>query len=232
VFSTIEQIRGIVSHDIDSDFVKSVAIGTAWQYGSLFDNLAETEGLTDAYRLEEFAKRRSLCAVNALVAAARKHGVPFDFRRLPCNGQSKILVKAGRVLLIQEPILTLDDSPRASEYKMDLADIHGLIRQTEFDLGDQPFSIRDWSGCLLGVLLHGAAGPHFTRSDKRLGSLMLAVPDASYSQWVMRLDLLRLAMFGAEDVPAEVETTSPTTEEPATQRDDVVVTPRKKSESA
>lgn len=224
--SILDDIREIVSHDLDADFIKSFSIAIAWEYSQLYESLADDPTLTNDYRHEEFAKRRGLCAVKALARSAKRHGIPYNFRRLPCNGQSKILVKAGRVVLIQEPMLTLDENPRASEYKMELADSHGLIRQLELDLGDQPYRIRDWSGCILVVLLHGAAGPNFTREHKALGGLMLGVPDAGYNYWTMRLDLLRVAMFGFGEASIEPPHAS---EERGTQTDDVYVTLKKKT---
>jgi hypothetical protein len=82
--------------------------------------------------------------------AAVQHGVPFEFMRLECNGQSKLLLKAGRVILIQEPIDTLQDEPKVADYKIQLASVHGLICQLELDLGDRVQRIHDWSGCVLG----------------------------------------------------------------------------------
>lgn len=217
----LDDIREIITHDLDADFIKSLSIAVAWEYSQLYDSLADDEALTDDFRLEEFARRRTSCVVRTVARVAKAFGIPFDFRRLECNGQSKILVKAGRVVLIQEPIVMLEDGPRASEYKIELAESHGLIRQLELDLGDQPHRIRDWSGCILAVLLHGASGRHFTRDHRTLGSLMLGVPDAGYNYWVMRLDLMRVAMFGFEDLSDEEPS-----ESHSTQRDEVHITLR------
>lgn len=195
--SLLEKIGEIVRHDIDPDFIKTFAISMGWGYADLYESLAaEQEDMGEAYCLEEFARRRGYCAIRNLVAAAKQHGIPFDFRYLPCNGQHKLLVKVGRVILIQEPILSLDDDPRTSEYKRELAESHGLIRQLELDLGDRLLKTNEWSGCILGVILHGAAGPQFSREHRNLGALMLAVPDGSYNNWVMRADLLSMAMEG------------------------------------
>lgn len=222
----LDETREIIAHDLDADFVKSAAVATAWEYSQLYEILAADPTLTEDYCNEEFAKRRGSCVTRALAHSAKKHGIPFNFRRLDCNGQSKILVKAGRIVLIQEPMLTLDECPRTSEYKRELANSHGLIRQLELDLGDQPQRIRDWSGCILAVLLHGSSGPKFTRQHKALGGLMLGVPDAGYNFWTMRLDLLRIAMFGVGTAPVEALTDS---DEARTQRDDVHVTLKKKN---
>jgi hypothetical protein len=156
----------------------------------------------------------------------KKHGVPFEFRRLDANGQSKLLLKAGRVVIIQEPMLTLSDHPRVSDYKIELAKSYGVLRQLELDLGDIPGRIRDWSGCLLGVLLHGASGPWFTREHKSLAGLMLGVPDSAYDHWVIRIDLHRIAMFGAEPEPYQADNGA---SEHDIQKDNVTVTPKKKS---
>src|SRR5207248_8382380 len=122
---------------------------------------------------EEFSSRRGGCATRALASACQKHGVPYDFRRLPCNGQNKIIVKIGRIVLIHEPMITLTDHPRLADYKRELAESHAILRQPEFDLGDMPGRILDLPVCSLGVVLHGAAGAWFTREHQGLGGLML-----------------------------------------------------------
>lgn len=114
---------------------------------------------------------------------------------------------------------TLTDHPKISDYKMELAESYGILRQPEFDLGDIVGRILDWSGCILGVVLHGAAGPWFTREHKKLGGLLLGIPDTAYNHWIHRFDLLQIAMFG-RDTPAE---------EPPTQEDRVKITPKKRN---
>ena len=49
---------------------------------------------------------------------------------------------------------------------------------------------------------------------------MLAVPDAAYQQWIVRLDLHRIAMYGFP-TPEIIETRS-------AQEDHVLVTPKKR----
>lgn len=222
---SVDQARQFVLHDLDPEFVETALIALAWEYDDLFTRLVGDGGLDDGYREEEFNERRGDCAVRALVRAARRHGVPFEFRRLDCNGQSKLLLKAGRVILIQEPIRSLSDHPAVADYKRDLADLHGFVRQLEFDFGDQPHRIRDWSGCVLAVLLHGSVGEKFTADHKVLGHAMLGIPDAAYQQWVLRLDLHTIAMFGTGSPERR------STQSNAVQTDNVVVTPKKRNAS-
>lgn len=211
----------ILRDDLDPDFIKTLAIAIGWEYAEGYRVLAADEFLSEPLKNEEFARRRGGFAIRALARSAAKHGIPFNFRRLDCNGQDKILVKAGRVIIIQESIHTLADHPHVADYKRELADVYALVRQLELELGDQPRRITDWSGCILAALLHAPAGPHFTEAHRSLGALMLAVPDTAYRNWVHRLDLHRIAMYGfptPEIVPAN---TFPI------QRDEVVVTSKK-----
>ena len=224
----VDRIREILTYDIDPEFLKTAAMTLAWEYHLLYEALRDDDAIPIEVKAEEFSKRKSGCAIRVLVRAARKHGIPFDFRKLDSNGQRKLLLKIGRVVLIQEPILTLQDAPHAAEYKRELAETHGLIRQLELDLGDQPRRILDWSGTVLAVFLHGAAGRAFSRRDKKLGGLMLAVPDAAYLGWVVRLDLTRLAIEGVSVDPPHPATP---TEQPTKQEDIVIVTPRRKKNS-
>src|SRR4029077_7965691 len=111
VFSTVDCLRQIICHDLDPDFIETVSIGVAWEYNALYDALAAESDLPQSYRLEQFSRRRGNAAVVALKRAAVKHAVPYEFIRLECNGQDKLLVKAGRVILMQESILALEDPP-------------------------------------------------------------------------------------------------------------------------
>jgi hypothetical protein len=212
----------ILRHDLDPDFIKSLSIAMGWEYADGYRLLEEDEYISETLKNEEFGKRRGGFAVRALAKSAKKHGIPYNFRRLDCNGQDKILVKAGRVIIIQECILATTDHPQTAEYKRELADAHGLIRQLELELADQPRRISDWSGCILAALLHAPRGPKFTEVDRSLGALMLAVPDAAYRNWIVRLDLHRVAMYGFAPPDAT------RAEQPPTQRDNVTVTPKKR----
>lgn len=194
-----DRAREIVLSDLDPAFLRALCIEMAWQYADAYRDLAADPALDDHYGLQELASRRAGGATRAMARAARIHGVPAEFRRLDCNGQRKLLLKAGRVVLIHEAFTALGEAPRAAEYKRQLADLHGFVRQLELDLGDQPHRIRDWSGCVLAVLLHGSAGSRFTKEHCALGGLMLGVPDAAYRNWVLRLDLHQIAMFGREE---------------------------------
>lgn len=193
---SIAQLREILYRDLDAEFLETVSIAVAWEYSALFDRVADDATMNDHYRNEEFASERGHSAVKALVHAARKHRVPYDYWSLDCNGQRKLLVKAGRVILLQEPILTPFDGPRTADYKVELAATHSVVRQLELDLGDIPHRELDWSGCVLAVVLHGARGHSFTREHKTLGGLSLAVPDGNYEEWLLRIDLHQLAMHG------------------------------------
>jgi hypothetical protein len=223
----VDQTAQILRHDLDPEFIKSVCISMAWEYSECYQALANDECLSDSLRNEEFAKRRGGLAVRALVKSANKHGVPYNFRRLDCNGQDKLLVKAGRVIIIQESIVTQCDRPHTADYKKELADAHGLVRQLELELGDQPKRIYDWSGCILAALLHAPAGPAFTKTDRTLGALMLAVPDAAYRSWTIRLDLHRVAMFGFAPLLETMDD-----RETPVQPDNVIVTSKKRHAAA
>ncbi len=196
--SRVNAIQTIRNHlrDIDPEFLQSSAVGIVWEYQRLFEELAQDGSLTADFKREEFIRRRGSCAVRALCVAAKSHGVPYDFITLPSNGQQKLVVKTGRVLIIQEAIGTLSDELRSSGYKRQLADAHGVVRQLELDLGDVPGRILDWGGSTLAVFLHGAYGVDFNGGELDFGYLMLGVPDAAYTHWVMRLDLHEVAMYG------------------------------------
>lgn len=192
-----DEIREIVRNELEPSFVESAANFAAWEYRHLYDRLAGDAFLTNDQRQYEFARGRSTALSKALVGAAQKHEVPYDIKRLACNGQGKLLVKAGRVILMQEPMVSLyGDKPKVAAYKQEISSYAGIITQLELDLGILPPQLLDWSDGILAVLLHGACGARFGERECELGSLMLAIPDARYENWVVRLDLHDLALFG------------------------------------
>jgi hypothetical protein len=57
---------------------------------------------------------------------------------------------------------------------------------------------------------------------------MLGMPDVAYSQWVLRVDLKEIAMYGRRGVPASTIIAAPTPKEDA-QPDKVIVTRKRKN---
>lgn len=223
---SVEDVRHLFHCDVDVDFLQSFSVGLAWEYHVLFEELKGDDRLPEEIKNTEFAIRRSNCAIRALSRSCQKHGIPLHQWRLACNGQMKVLAQMGRVLLLLEPMSELPHKPVASNYKTALANSFGVSRQLELDLGDRPLRKFDPSGEVLAVLLHGASGAAFTKRDKALGGLMLAVPDDRYENWIARFDLHGMAMFGAKSDAAQ---RTPPQDVRSTQRDEVVVTPKRKT---
>ncbi len=164
---TRERTDQILRGDLNPEYMEAALKSLAWGYDRLYEELAGNSAINDAMRHEQFGHRRGTCAIDALLQNAKKHGVPYDIRRLDCNGQNKLLVRmVGRLVLMQEPILSFRDDPRVSDYKIKLANLYGMMSQLELNLGDGYYRNSDWAGCILSVLLHGAAGPRFTRDHK------------------------------------------------------------------
>jgi hypothetical protein len=73
-------------------------------------------------------------------------------------------------------------------------------------------------------------GRKFTRDQKALGRVMLGVSDAHYQQWILRLDLHSIAMFGRGDAVDGAETRD-AQQADVVQPDNVVVKRKKKNTS-
>ena len=220
--SLIKKALDTLSHDIDPEFLATVGKTLAWEYPLLYERIANDHGIPLEIKPEAYAKQRPGCAVKALVQACKQHGVPYDFRKLSCNGQYKLLVKMGRVVIIQEPMLTNDEHPRVSEYKREMVAATGFTQQLELDLGDMKRNVRDWTGSVVAALLHAPAGPRFTIEDRSLGAFMLGVPNETYNSWLMRLDLHRVALFGFNSTTDQLSPEH-NESEPAAQKDNVTV---------
>ncbi|MCK7612329.1 hypothetical protein [Roseibium sediminicola] len=182
----------------DPDFLAEVAVELAWMYNDTFHEVDAGNFSCLHRKNEEFGRRRSFAAEKSILRACEANNIPYKYERLECNGQRKLIVKTRNGILIQEPILTLDQKPHPSEYKKSLAESRSIIRQLELDLNlpDRPYRTLDWSGEILAVLLHAPRGPRFDEESKELGGLMLAVPNQDYSNWIVRIDIHQIAEFG------------------------------------
>ncbi|WP_370201079.1 hypothetical protein [Roseibium sp.] len=198
--------------DINMDFLQGLCVAAPWQYEALSKSIMSNENLTTYEKRELFVRHQASCMNQALARCARQHGIPHEVKKLPCNGQNKILVKSGRVVIIQETLQELEQHPKAADYKMQLASSMGVIRQLELDLGDQPGRILDWQDSTLAVLLHGFAGSADSANGFMLGSMFLAVPDVDYQNWVMRFDLFDAAYNGFNPRSNDAENTLTTSQ--------------------
>jgi hypothetical protein len=218
-----KQAKEIIESDLEPDLAEALMIAVGWSYPDLFQQQSNA-ALPKELLLEEFNRGRGPAVTRAMAETARRFGVPIESLRLDCNGQTKLLFKVGRVILIQEPIREFGAAPAAADYKRKLAALHSDLRQLELDLGDRPPRNSNWSGYVLAVLLHGPRGAGFSREDCALGEVMLGVPDAAYEGWTLRLDLHDLAMFGRQSSAPAI----PAPEMPATTQPDLVVVRRRK----
>lgn len=185
----------ILRDDFGAELLEQISVRMRHEYEKLRER-AEKETLPPAVAETRFLMDRSRAAENAISVAMEVAGLPCGFRRLPCNGQQKLLAKIGRVLLIQEPLSAVGARPQAAEYKRQLARVHSAARQLELDLGDRPHQNVDWSGDVLAVLLHGHGRLPSDGGRLGLASLRLAVPDADYRNWIVNLPLERISVWG------------------------------------
>lgn len=194
---TIEnQIRATLRSDIDPEFLRALSVGVGWAYQDLFEDIVAHCLIGPAGMRREFGHRRASAVESAIVRVCRDRGIPFDWRRLDYNGQDKLIVKCGRVLLIHEAIPLDRRGPVAADYKRALVGTHNITRQLELDLGDIPGRIHDWSGDIVATILHGAAGHSFDAKSRGLGVLRIGVADGSYDSWIVNHDVTDFAMEG------------------------------------
>lgn len=225
--SAVHPTDYIVQNDLDPEFIETVLKQLPWEYNRLFGELSKDRQLNEDQRTEEYNKRRGLCATEALIFACDRHKVPYERMRLHYNGQTKLLVRMGRIIMLQEAIDAFGDPLKSADYKVELASTSSTCRQLEFDFGDGRLRHREWSGCILAVLLHKPAGTQFTKEHKQLGGVALGIPDAGYTHWTRRFDLMEIAMFGRRGAGWLSDTEDKSV--PDDQTDNVVVKPKKKN---
>lgn len=194
---SFERLDADIRANLCKEFVEAAESRFQWEYSSSFDD-AERRGQRLSYDrpdpiaqvlLERHMRTRSSFGMAALIAAAIDVGADVEHLLLT-NGQRKPVVRIGCFCFISETIHDLGQHPVFAAYKQRLAQANSAIRQLELDLGDRPVHTADWSGCHLGVLMHGCRGDAFTRTSTGLSMLKIGFPNSAYDSWVWSKDVL------------------------------------------
>lgn len=194
---SLERLDADIRANLSKEFVEAAESRLHWEYSSSFDDAERRgEGLVydrpdpiEKTLLERHMRTRSSFGMTALTAAAFDVGADVEHLLL-ANGQRKPVVRTGCFCFIVETMHDLTHRPAFAAYKQGLARANSAIRQLELDLGDRPFHTADWSGCHLGVLLHGCRGDAFTRTGTGLSMFRMGFPSAAYDSWVWTKDVL------------------------------------------
>ena len=81
--------------DIDMNFLQSLCVAAPWQYSELSKSIMARDDLSPCEKQEHFIWLRADGMNQALKRCAKQHGIPYDIKRLSCNGQNKLLVNPG-----------------------------------------------------------------------------------------------------------------------------------------
>ncbi len=191
-----ETVRARLASDVDPNFFRALSVAITWAYQDLYEWIDDAGYVDVGRKKQDFGLQRSIAVESAIIRVCKEHGVPFEWKRLECNGQSKLMVLCGRVILIHEAMKLGVKGPYVADYKRSLSSTYNVTRQLELDLGDIPGKVNDWSGEVLATLLHGHAGSLFTKEQRALGVLRVAVADGSYDSWVVNQDITEFAVEG------------------------------------
>lgn len=192
-----ERLDADIHSNLSKGFLEAAESRLHWEYSSTFDDAERRVGgrvydrpnsLTQIM-LERHMRTRSNFGMSALTAAAFDVGADVEHLLLH-NGQRKPVARIGCFCFIAETMYDLTHKPTFATYKQRLALANTAIRQLELDLGDRPIRNADWSGCHLGVLLHGCRGDAFTQTGTGLNMFWLAFPNSAYDSWVWSKNVL------------------------------------------
>lgn len=194
---SLERLRADICANLSKEFIEAVESRLQWEYSSSFDD-AERRGrifegempnpIAKTF-LERHMRTRSSFGMIAMASAAADVGADVEYLLL-ANGQRKPVVRIGCFCFISESMHDLSHKPSFAVFKRGLAQANSAIRQLELDLGDRPVYTADWSGCHLGVLLHGCRGDEFTRTGTDLSMFRIGFPNAAYDSWIWNKDVL------------------------------------------
>ena len=93
MFPTVETLLQIVKHDLDPDFVEALAVDVAWEYSTLYEQIASEPDLPDDFRLEQFSRRRGYSVAAALKRSAIVHRVLMTLFVLSVTGNKSSSLK-------------------------------------------------------------------------------------------------------------------------------------------
>lgn len=216
-----EQITKLLARDLTQDFVTAFQERLDSEYSATYEELSSVPGSIlssgvsemDALNLTEARRARRANGLRALGNASKDLGVPFEVKRLACNGQQVVVSQLGQVLVISEPVDHLMAKPEHAQYKMDLAASHFAIRQLELDLGDGYRQRIDARNTVLAVIQHGMHAHTFSRRDTALSMLRVAVPDVSFNSWLWKANVLNDELAFMLDWKPEALESGPRTQE-------------------
>lgn len=228
---TDSQILQVMRRDFPEEFSDALQHNLVGAYARSYEDVARPPGGfvphrsadLDALDLVAVRRARRGCGMSALMQTAEQFGIPYQLKRLSCNGQRIAVAQLGQVLLIAEPIDSLTERPEHARYKTELAASHFAIRQIEMDFSPHEEEVRyrqriDARNTMLAVLQHGMRGGSFTRRDTALAMMNIAVPDATFSSWLWRANVLN------DEMAMALDWRTPITVKPPVQTDRVTVT--------
>lgn len=224
------QILQVMQRDFPEDFRDALHGNLAGAYDRSFEDIARPPGAfipTPTPEINEMnylaaRKARRAIGMTALMQTAQQCGIPFQIKRLACNGQRIVVAQLGQILLVAEPVDHLAERPNHADYKAELAASHFAIRQLEMDFGPHPEEARyrqriDARNTMLVVVQHGMRGGDFNRRDTAFSMFNVAVPDATLGSWLWKAN----AMNGELD--ASLDWTSPIGKSAVVQEDRVTI---------
>jgi len=191
-----DDARRILAEDLPIALRKKFSIRVAWALADLGDEISSSPIHNQDWKYEQFVRQRLHAVEMAVANVCQDEGTPFTFDRLKSNGQRKLLVKSGRVVLLLEAMKRNLHHPETADYKRELASSRNASRQLILPFPEWDHKVADMSGEVLATLLYGTTGSPFYDHKMGLNRLQLAVPDANYNNWVIKEDLTDLALEG------------------------------------
>ncbi|MCP9480791.1 hypothetical protein NNA36_02325 [Shimia sp. CNT1-13L.2] len=193
------EILNTLQRDLQEPFMTSLQDALRGEYAKNYEDVVSPPGVfsitrphseLDRIDLQTVRRARRSSGMRALMRSCTDHGTPFQVKSLACNGQQIVVGQIGQLLVVTEPIDNLSARPEHAAYKADLAASHFAIRQLEMDLGDGWRQRIDARNTILAVVQHGMRSGGFNRRDTALEMMRLVVPDASFSSWLFKANVM------------------------------------------
>jgi hypothetical protein len=180
-------IRDRVARNVPVEFISTLESELRWGADTAWREVMEPIGLNSppstvddvSMELDLLARGRRIKGCEAMIRAARAHGIPAEYRMIG-GGHKTALVQFGAVILCAEPVRFSEQKPGVAVYKIDLARGNQELLQLEL-----PFpwvtSRLDARGVTFGIVQHLVPLATLKREDCLICDIKLVVPNNDFS---------------------------------------------------
>ena len=156
--------------------------------GRILPNVDPTDPMVGV-ELERLMRDRRLAGNRALLAAARAHGLPAEWRPIG-GGHRAVFVRTGPLILGIDRIRYVEDHPAEASFRRKLASGAEELRQLYLPFPDWPIADLDPVGATYCIVEHLVPCIGIAQAGHELTALRVIVPSRDLHTRILTVDLL------------------------------------------